>query len=55
MKYKVWFSIDQAWEVEAKSKEEAQEMVEGGGHSSDKDIVEQRNWEFIEAEELLKD
>ena len=45
-KYKVWLSIDQAFQVEAKNAEEARELVESGEFSDD-DIVEERNWEFI--------
>jgi len=50
MKYKVWLSIDQAFEVEAPNKERAREMVQEEGF--DNKIIEERNWEFIETEEI---
>lgn len=45
--YKVWFSIDQAYKVEAESKEAAREMIENG-EVGDKSIVEEKNQEWIE-------
>ena len=49
-KYKVWLSIDQAYEVEAKNEEEAREKVESEGF--DDKMVEEKNWDWIKTEEV---
>ena len=49
MKYKVWLSIDQAFEVNAPNEDKAREKVEEEGLGK---IVEEKNWEFIEVEEV---
>jgi len=48
-KYKVWFSIDQAFEVKAESEEKAKEMVLDGQTNK---IIEERNQEWLETEEI---
>ena len=52
-KYRVWFSIDQAYEVEAKDEEEAKEMIMEG-NVGDECIVEEKNHEWQGTEEIKK-
>ena len=50
MNYKVWFSIDQCYLIEADSKEEAREKILKGEFGNE-DIIKEENHEWISTEE----